>query len=340
MATRTNLVTGGAGFIGQHVVGLLLARGERVRVLDIATGVVSSDVEWIRGSICDAGTVRQALKGIDRLFHLAANPNLWDRDKRVYERVNHQGTRTVLEEASRVDLERIVYTSTESILAGGDRKTREGGKDHVNVSNSLGLSDMKGPYCRSKYLAEQAALQAANRGQPVVVVTPTLPIGPGDYRQTPPTKMLLGFLNEKVPAYMECGLNLVDVRDVAMGHILAAEYGRNGERYILGGENVFLSELLLVMEELTGIRRPRIRIPYWAALGAATISELISDYITRRPPLAPLTGVRLAARPLFLDNSVAVRELGFAPMPLRTALRDAIEWFEDAGYLQRAAGRP
>lgn len=251
-----SLVTGGGGFIGLHLVRQLLERGETVKVLETADISLPSEVEVIRGSVNDAKTVRHALKGVQRCYHLAANPDLWARDKRVFQQINYEGTCTVLSEAARADLEVIVYTSTESILTGKHQNNRP-----IDSSVIRKLSEMPGPYCRSKFLAEQAAFKAARDGLPVVIVSPTLPIGPGDRRITPPTQMILNFLNHKIPAYLDCRFNMVDVRDVAHGHILAAERGRPGERYILGNENLTLGEFLLLIEEINGISNAKITYP-------------------------------------------------------------------------------
>jgi dihydroflavonol-4-reductase len=330
MPGELNLVTGGAGFIGRHLVRELCARGEAVRVLDLDGAALEPGVEVIQGSILDAPRVAEAMRGVERVFHVAANPNLWARDKSEFYEVNTRGTEIVLAAARKAGAGRLVYTSTESILKGV--RSRDGGP--IDEQASLALADMPGPYCRSKFLAERLALAAAARGEPVVIVNPTLPIGPGDRRLTPPTRMLLGFLNGDYPAYLESEFNLVDVRDAALGHILAAEHGRVGERYILGGENVRLSQVLALLQELTGRPMPRLRVPKWLALGAAVASELIADRITKRPPKAPLTGVRLALTPMRFASAKAVAELGFRPRPVRQSLADGIAWFEAEGLLR------
>ncbi|MFQ5954107.1 MAG: NAD-dependent epimerase/dehydratase family protein [Kiloniellales bacterium] len=335
--TRLNLVTGGAGFIGSHLVRLLAESGERVRILDIADpGPVAPGVEVIRGSITDAETVRRSLIGVDRLYHLAANPELWTRDPLDYVRVNIEGTRIVLDEAARRDLERIVFTSTESVLKSHRQAHVNGSSDG---SAELSLDDMAGPYCRSKFLAERLAFAAIERGQPIVVVNPTMPVGPGDHHMTPPMQMLLRFLEGKAPAYLESEFNLIHVRDAAVGHVLAADKGRIGERYVLGAENLKLSEVIAILGEISGLPMPRHRIPYWLAITTATISELISDRITGRPPVAPVTGVRLAATSLSFDCSKAVRELGLPQTPARQALAEAFEWFVREGRLKRRLPR-
>ncbi|HAA93169.1 MAG TPA: hypothetical protein DCE33_12035, partial [Rhodospirillaceae bacterium] len=274
---------------------------------------------------------RRALAGIDILYHVAGNPNLWLPEKSHFSVVNCYGTEVMLREAARFDLERIVFTSTESILIG--RKPDAGSVIDETVERRL--SEMPGPYCRSKFKAEMCAREAARRGQPVVIVNPTLPIGPGDKKITPPTRMLLGFLNGQHPAYLECLLNMNDVRDIARGHILAAEKGKPGERYILGNENIRLSGLLDQLEKLTGLDMPKKRVPYWLAFIVACIDETIADWITHRSPCAPVTGVRLACTEAELDSSKAVRELGMPQRPVTESLRDAIAWLIDVGYTDR-----
>lgn len=326
------LVTGGAGFIGRHLVEQLLADGHRVRVLDIEPDEgFGGEVETIHGCITDGDCVRRGLAGVDILYHVAGNPNLWLPQKSHFGLVNCHGTEVVLREAARFDLERIVFTSTESILIG---KKPDGGSV-IDETIERRLDEMPGPYCRSKYRAEVLARDAARRGQPVVIVNPTLPVGPGDRKITPPTRMLLGFLNGQHPAYLECLLNMNDVRDIARGHILAAEKGRPGERYILGNENIRLSGLLNLLEGLTGLDMPKRRVPYWLALLVACIDETLSDWITRRPPRAPVTGVRLACTEAELDSLRAVRELGMPQRPVAESLRDAIAWLGEVGYIRR-----
>lgn len=330
MSGRRVLVTGGGGFIGLHLVQQLLERGELVRVLELPDVPLPIDVEVVRGSVCDAYTVSKALKDVDRLYHLAANPNLWARDKTDFRRVNYEGTCTVLQEAVKHNLEVVIHTSTESILTGKKR--------HEAVVDSAAkrlIQEMPGPYCRSKFLGEQAAFEAAAAGLPIVIVAPTLPIGPGDRRITPPTRMILDFINRPGPAYLECGFNMIDVRDVAAGHILAAEHGRHGERYILGNENITLSRFLGLIEEITGLAMPKRRIPFWVALVAGAVSEFVADYVTHRQPRAPLTGVRLARYPMYFDSDKAISELGLPQNSICQALSDEIEWLLEQGLIRR-----
>lgn len=339
---RLSLVTGGSGFIGRHLVQMLCARGERVRVFDLRPPgadfrLRGGAVEFVQGDIADAEAVARAMTGADRVFHLAANPNLWARNKDDFTRVNFQGTKNVLAAAARLRPQRIVYTSTESILAG--LRGRSGGR-LIDESAAPREEDLPGPYCRSKFHAERAALYAAAQGLPVVVVNPTLPVGPGDELMTPPTRMMLDFLNGRAPAYLDAEINMIDVRDAALGHLLAADHGWPGRRYILGGENLTMSALMALLEQISGRPMPKWRIPYWLAYGYAAVDEFIADRVTQRPPRAPLTGVKLVRHPMRFDNSRAHAELGLDPRPLRESLTEAFAWFRAAGLLQEAAGLP
>lgn len=338
MSESIALVTGGAGFIGAHLVRQLRDRGTRVRVLDIREYPPGDpNIEMVRGSVLDSDVVGRALDGVDTLYHLAANPHLWDRRKSEFEKINLHGTRTVLEAAARSDVRRIVYGSTESVLKSMRRSTT---LPVTEAWTDLDVDDMPGPYCRSKFLAEDEARRAAERGQPVIIVNPTLPIGPGDGLLTPPTQMLLLFLNGGTPAYFDCALNLIDVRDAALGFILAAEKGRTGERYLLGGENLFLSQMLDMIHEATGLSMPRLRVPYWLALSIGAASEFVADHFTGRRPFAPLAGVRLARTPLTVDCSKAVDELGLPQRPIGRALIDAIAWLHERGLVRRRSSSP
>lgn len=331
---RLNLVTGGSGFIGRHLVEQLAARGERVRVLDLRPlDSALQGLEQVVGSITDPAVVRRAIDGCERVFHLAANPNLWDRDPDTFERVNHQGTRRMLEAAHTAGVSHFVYTSTESILKS-HRAPKQSARALIDESVRLTLDDMPGPYCRSKFLAEEAAREAAAGGLPVVIVNPTMPVGPGDHLLTPPTRMMLGFLNGATPAYLDCEFNLVDARDIAAGQILAAEKGRVGERYILGNVNLSLGDLLAELHRLTGLPMPRTRVPYALALASALVSEGIAA-VTKKPPIAPLTGVRLARTSMAFDSSKARGELGWSCRSLEQSLRDAVGWMSGRGLLRR-----
>ncbi len=326
------VVTGGAGFIGRHLVNMLLDCGFHVRVVDLQERKnFDGRVEYVQGSILDHALLRTVMEGADYVFHLAANPNLWVADKNEFHQVNFMGTRAVLEAAKHAGVRRMVHTSTESILKGHQAKA-----DHlVNERVERTLDDMPGPYCQSKFLAEQEALAAAQDGLPVVVVNPTLPIGPGDYLLTPPTKMLLDFVNGENPAYLDFEMNMIDVRDAAWGHILAAERGRIGERYILGGENLRLSQVLTMLHELTGLPMPRLRIPYFLALGVAAVSEVIADTITNSPPKASLTGVRVAGASMVFDCTKAVTELGLPQSSVRQAIAEGLLFLCQQGQVRQ-----
>ena len=328
------LVTGGLGFIGRHLVDLLLARGDSVRILDIAEpNNPLPGVEYINGSIVDRDIVSRSLKEVQIVFHLAAKAGLWTRHKSEFISVNQLGTKNVLEAAFQTPtIEKVIHTSTESILKSYRHRHYP---TKIDESVKLTLEDMPGPYCQGKFLAEQEAFKAVIMGLPVVIVNPTVPLGPGDYRLTPPSRMILGFLNGNYPAFLDCILNVIDVRDVAMGHLLAQEKGNIGERYILGNTNLQLSELLATLAELTGLEMPKRRIPYWVALTLSIVQEFIADRLTHKPPAASLTGVRLARTPLLFDNTKAKQELGLNCRSLQESLLDAIAWYQQQNLLKR-----
>ena len=328
------LVTGGLGFIGRHLVALLLARGDSVRILDIAEpNNPLPGVEYINGSIVDRDLVSSSLKEVQIVFHLAAKAGLWTRHKSEFISVNQLGTKNVLESAlATPTIEKVVHTSTESILKSYRHRHYQ---TKIDESVKLTLEDMPGPYCQGKFLAEQEAFKAVKMGLPVVIVNPTVPLGPGDYRLTPPSRMILGFLNGNYPAFLDCILNVIDVRDVAMGHLLAEEKGKIGERYILGNTNLQLSELLATLAELTGLEMPKRRIPYWLALTVSIVQEFMADRLTHQPPAASLTGVRLARTPLLFDNTKAKQELGLNCRSLQESLLDAIAWYQQQNLLKR-----
>jgi dihydroflavonol-4-reductase len=331
---RSALVTGGCGFIGRHLTELLACRGYRVRVLDLQDWPdAPPGVEVRVGSILDRKALAAAVEGMDLVFHLAANPNLWAPDPRTFHQVNYEGTCRVLDAVARAKTSRIVYTSTESILK--NIRAREGSRAAlIDESVELEINDVFGAYCRSKFMAENAARDAARSGLPLVIVNPTMPVGPGDGLLTPPTRMLLGFLNGATPAYLDCEFNLVDARDVATGHLLAAEHGRFGERYILGGENLALGHVLELLREMTGLPIARTRVPYALAYVTGWISEGLAR-LTKRPPLAPMTGVMLARSSMAFDCRKAKRELGWVARPLRQSLADAVVDLQTRGLLRR-----
>lgn len=333
-----SLVTGGAGFIGSHIVEQLHRHGERVRVLDLRPpDALPPDTEIVVGSVTDPETVAAAMHGVHAVYHVAGNPQLWDRNKSSFESVNLGGTETVLKAAARAAVERVVLTSSLTTLIGRRSPHRP---SIVDERTRLSPDDMLGDYCRSKLLAEHRALDWAARGLPVVVVIPTMPVGPGDVNLTPPSRMILDFINGRAPAFLETVMNIVDVRDIAAGHIAARRHGRVGERYILGGRNLRLERLLTILQDVTGVTMPSRRVPYALAVATARVSELVADVVTGRPPIAPLTGVRLARRQVLFDPGKAVRELGLRRRPVREAIEDAVTWFGRADMITRARPQP
>lgn len=328
-----NLVTGGSGFVGTHLADRLCRRGERVRVLDIAEPRSLPDgADFVCGSVTDQDTVSKAMSDIDAVFHLAANAHLWARDKRDYPKINTGGTIVVLDAAAQAGVKRIVHGSSLTVLVGNHGRHAP---ITVNEDTVIPLEDMVGPYCRSKHLADQAAMRAAKQGAPVTIILPTLPIGPGDHGLTPPTRMILNLLHGKTPAYLQCLLNLIDVRDVAEGAILARDRGLIGERYILGRQDLWMSELLQKLQKLTGVSMPTRRVPYGVAIAAAFFDEWTSDWITRCPPRAPLTGVKLAGRKIRFDSNKAANNLGLTYRNLDDTLKDQLHWFFKYGLTDR-----
>ena len=326
-----NLVTGGCGFLGRHLVRALCERGEPVRILDPAPAEdLPAVVEVVRGSVLERAALDAALMDVGRVYHLAGIAKLWTRDKSDFVRINADGTASLLHAAAARGVGRVVHCSTEAILM--PRRRRTGAL--VDETSQPELADMPGPYTRSKLLAEQAVQAAVAGGLDAVIVNPTVPIGPDDRNLTPPAAMLLMFLQGRSPAFLDCILNLVDVRDIATGFILAAERGRTGERYILGGENIALCDLLALMPQLSGRSMPRRSIPGWLALASATVAEAVADVVTGRSPAATREGVRLALRSGPLESGKARRELGYIPRTLQGALVDAMQWLAAAHTLR------
>jgi dihydroflavonol-4-reductase len=316
------LVTGGNGFIGQHLVSALVARNQQVRVLDLLPpGHLLPDVQYIEGSVLDPDLVDQSLRDVSEVYHLAALPGMWLPKKDDFHAVNFHGTEVVITAARRRGIARFLHCSTESILFGASPS-----RDAVCEQGLLQPHDMPGLYTRSKLLAEQFAMQAASSGFPLVVGTPTMPIGPHDHNLTPPTAMLRHFLGGRLHLYLDFIVNLVDVRDVATGLILTMEHGRAGHRYILGSESIPLKRILELMSAISGRRNLTVPVPGRMAEIAATMLELISDHLTRRPPSGTGEGVRIALRATELSIEKAQKELGYAPRPVEPALRDTITY--------------
>jgi dihydroflavonol-4-reductase len=325
------LVTGGTGFIGANVVRELVAAGATARVLARPGGdrraLAGVRVEFVEGDLLDPASVRRAVHGVQTVYHVAADYRLWAADPAVLYRTNVEGTRTVLEAAGEAGVRRVVHTSSVGAL-GIPADGRPGTED-----TPVSLGDMVGHYKRSKFMGEQVALELARRGLPVVIVNPSAPVGPWDVKPTPTGQMIVDFMRGRMIATVDTGLNVVHVRDVARGHLLAAERGTPGGRYILGHRDLSLAQLFGLLAELTGRRPPRFRVPYALAwMGAACFEGLA--WVTRRPPLVPLTAVRMARKRMYFSAARAVRELGMPQTDVREALADAVAWFEAHGYVR------
>jgi dihydroflavonol-4-reductase len=317
---KPTLVTGASGFIGWHVARALIAAGHEVRAL-VRPGsqVREIDVEIATGDLRDPQSLDRAVLGCGLVFHLVADYRLWAANPGELYESNVGGTRNLLEAARKADVDRVVYTST----VGSIGVPRDGIGDEATP---VGIEDMTGAYKRSKFLAEQTALEFARSGLPVVIVNPTAPIGSHDVKPTPTGKIVLDFLKGNMPAFIDTGLNLVDVEDVAKGHLLAAERGRPGERYILGCENVTLAEILRRLARLTGRKAPSIRLPYGVAYAAGLASTAWAN-LTGSEPRVPIDAVRMARKKMFVSHDKAKRELGFDPAGVDGALDRAVEWF-------------
>ena len=329
------LVTGGTGFVGANLVRALLEGGHQVRVLARPgrdrKALVGCATEVVTGDLLDPESVHRSVRGCRIVFHVAADYRLWVPDPTGLYRTNVDGTRNVLEAALRAKVERVVYTSTVGAL--GIPKDGSPGTEATPVT----LDEMVGPYKRSKFLAERVAEEFSARGLPVVIVNPSAPVGPWDVKPTPTGRMIVDFLRGRMFATLDTGLNLVHVADVARGHILAAEKGRAGERYILGGRNCSLGEIFDMLARITGLPAPRLRVPYALAWLGALASEGVAR-LTERPPRASLTAVRMAKKRMYFSAEKAVRELGLPQTPAEQALRDAAEWFVAHGYAPAPPG--
>ncbi|MDA8241443.1 MAG: NAD-dependent epimerase/dehydratase family protein [Nitrospiraceae bacterium] len=330
------LVTGATGFVGYHVVRFLLGRGVRVSALvrkgSDRKALDSLGVEIVTGDVRDYDSVDRALDGCSQLYHLAADYRLWVPDPATMYEINVRGTKNVMEAALRRGVEKVVYTSTVGALtAGSDRRP-------ANEETPVGIEEMVGHYKRSKFIAEKEVRGAAEKGLPVVIVNPSTPVGPMDRRPTPTGKMIVDFLNGRMPAYLDTGLNFVDVEDVAAGHWLAAERGRIGERYILGNSNLTLKDFFESLGRTVGRSAPKVRLPYLPVLIAAYFDEAISKMIPGRCPAIPLAGVRMAGKFMFFDVSKALRELNIPQSPVDRAIARAAAWFTENGYVKAGRG--
>lgn len=323
------LVTGATGFIGANIVRELLKDGREVRVLvrpgSDLRNLRELDVEIFEGDLCDLSSMERGLAGCDSLYHAAADYRLWTRDPSAMYRSNVEGTRVILEAALKRNVAKAVYTSSVGTLGNPGDGTP--GTETTPVS----FRDMVGHYKKSKFLAEREAEKFIQQGLPLVIVNPSTPVGRFDVKPTPTGRIIVDFLNRKMPAYLDTGLNVIDVEDCARGHLLAAERGKVGEKYILGNENLTLHGIFELLAEISGLPAPRVRLPHTPILLAACVNEAISR-ITGREPLIPLAGVQMARKKMFFDPSKAVRELGLVLTPPKEALRKAVEWFRANGY--------
>lgn len=309
----------------------LLDEDQCVRVLEHPDAAVDhlplDRIELLRADIRDETAVMESTRECRYVYHLAADPNLWRRDRREFDAVNHIGTVNVVRAALDNGAERVLHTTTESILTS--RSFNGGAVEDLRLKES----DMLGPYCLSKFRAEEAVFRMADDGAPVVIVCPTVPVGPGDRRQTPPTRMSVAFCRGELPSYLDCRLNFVDARDVATGMIVAMRRGRTGVRYLLGGENQWLSDWLRILGDETGRPVPQWTVPYALALTVAWFSERWADHVSGSMPLATVTGVRLTRRSMFFDPAASLMELGLEFRPITESAHDAVAWYREQGWL-------
>ena len=331
----STLVTGAAGFLGSHVTRQLVARGDDVRVLLRASStnraIADLPLEYVTGDLRDPASLDRAMKGVKRVFHVAADYRLWARRKQDIYDSNVGGTKNLLDAAKRAGVEQLIYTSTVATIAV-DRP------QHPNEFTDAKLEEMAGHYKRSKWMAEKEALGAAKSGLPVIVAMPTTPVGPWDWKPTPTGKIILDFLNGKMPGYVKTGLNFVGVEECAAGHLLIAEKGKVGERYLLGGENLTLKQMLDTLAKITGLRAPILKIPHGLALGVAYANTALSRLVGREPGI-PVEGVKIARHMMFVDCARAKRELGFQAAPVAAALERAVRWYEANGYIAKSRAK-
>jgi len=324
-------VTGGTGFIGSSVVRVLLERNVDVRALcrpgSDRRNLEGLGLEIVEGDVRDGASLRRGMDGCEFVFHAGALYSFWVRRRQLIYDVNVEGTRNVLDAAEATGIERIVYTSSVAALGLHDDGTPA---DETTVTS---LDRVVGDYKRSKYLAEQVALERA-RELPIVIVNPSFPVGPRDIKPTPTGRTILDFLNRRMPAYIETGMNVVDVEDVAVGHWLAAEKGRIGERYILGGENVTMKRMLHLLSEITGLPAPRVRVPYGPILALSYLNAAFCGLFPRITPRMTPETIRMSSHYMYFDPGKAIRELGFPQTSATHALAKAVRWFRENGYVR------
>ena len=323
----TTLVTGATGFLGSAIARELLYDGRKIKLLVRSNANLQNikglDVEVVKGDLRDRETLKSAMKNCSTLYHTAAYYSLWNRDKKLIYDINVQGTRNILETALELNLERVIYTSTVGCIGISKDQTP------ANEEQPMDRATLSNDYKLSKFKAEKIALEMHSKGLPIIIVNPSTPIGPRDIKPTPTGKIVLDFLKGKMPAYLDTGLNLIDVSDCARGHILAEEKGKPGERYILGNKNMSLKEILLALEKITGIKAPSIKMPYWVAYAAGLTCEVMSNLITQKPPAVPLAGVKMAKYFMYFDSSKAIQELGLPQNSVENALTQSVKWFQE-----------
>ncbi|MGA9529909.1 MAG: hopanoid-associated sugar epimerase [Terriglobales bacterium] len=338
-------VTGATGFLGSHVARALAASGAELRLLvrpsSDLRNIADLNAERASGDLRDPASIEKAVSGCEVVFHVAADYRLWVRDPQEMYRSNVEGTRALLEAARKQGVRRVVYTSSVATMGfgwnghrGGPSSSRESADTHLTDEKSpVSLADMIGPYKRSKFMAEKVAVEAAKSGVDVVIVNPTTPVGESDVKPTPTGRIVLDFLKRKFPAYVDTGLNLVDVRDCARGQIQALEKGKSGERYILGGENLTLKQILDRLAAITGLKSPTVKLPYVFALATGVVDEMVTGRLLGREPRATIDAVRMGRKKMFVSSAKAERELGWQVVPVDGALRRSVEWFRANEYV-------
>jgi dihydroflavonol-4-reductase len=329
------LVTGATGFLGSHVARVLVAEGADMRLLvrpsSDLRNIQDLNAERVTGDLRDPSSIEKAVSGCEVVFHVAADYRLWVRNPEQMYRSNVEGTRTLLNAAKAQGVRRVVYTS--SVATMGFTSNGRGGERLTDESSPVSLADMIGHYKRSKFMAERVAFEAAQSGVDVVVVNPTTPVGERDVKPTPTGRIVLDFLKRKFPAYVETGLNLVDATECARGHVLALEKGKRGERYILGGENLTLKQILDRLAAITGLKSPTVKLPYVFAFAAGVVDEMVTGRLLRREPRATIDAVRMGKKMMFVSSGKAERELGWQTVSVDGALRRAADWFRANGYV-------
>jgi dihydroflavonol-4-reductase len=328
-------ITGATGFVGSHVARALATQGADLRLLVRSTSrldnIADLRAETATGDLRDPESLKKAMAGCEFVFHVAADYRLWVRDPEQMYRSNVEGTRAIIRAAQESGVRRVIYTSSVATMGF----TREG---HIAGEDSpVSIREMVGHYKRSKFMAEQIALEAGDKGANVVVVNPTTPIGEYDIKPTPTGRILVDFLNRKFPAYVDTGLNLADVKEVAHGHVLAMEKARPGQRYILGGENLTLKQILDKLSSMTGLPAPTMKVPHAIAMGFAVFDQIFTGTIRGKEPRATIDAVKMGRKKMFASSTKAERELGYKAVPVEDALRRAVDWFQSNGYVESPA---